>query len=455
MPDLPLKQALLSLPEEAPEASVSARFVPELLKVLGFTQDEQSPEFPTGAGAQLVDFAARKNLGEEIFFRAPKNPFLIAEVKGRDINLATGAYISTVNQLKRYLGSSAINCQTAKWGIITNANYIQLFRKHGKVIYPVTQLIHLTPDNVDQKAQYLKQIIDHPAQALTVTTYNNKGGVGKTTTVLNLAAYLGIYHNVLVIDFDPNQQDLTQILRLDLAQAQYTLYECLEDYRNKSIENAIIPYRITNKRSQEIGFDIIPADETFIEKSEDQSSSKLAQGRLRQVLKKLNNTYDYILIDAPPGWENYSLETVIAADVLLLPTKHNNLASLLNAQQVIIDFLEQVGNKHRQTFEQSSDLANPTALPIFYNGEKITDSQKRQAAEKLAQLIRETRRNKGIDLKPYFFPKTTKGHRNWEVYEIPYHANIAKAAFYGIPAVYKYKIAFNYYKSFAKEYFLS
>lgn len=454
MSDLPLKQVLLSLPEEAPEASVSSRFVPELLNVLGFTQDEQSPEFPTGTGAQLVDFAARKNLGEEIFFRAPKNPFLIVEVKGRDINIATGAYTRTVNQLKRYLAPSAVNCKTAKWGIITNADYIQLFRKHGKVVYPVTQLIHLNPDNVDQKAQYLKNIIDHPPQALTVTTYNNKGGVGKTTTVLNLAAYLGIYHKVLVIDFDPNQQDLTQILCLDVAEAKYTLYECLEDYRNKSIEKAIIPYRIADKQGQEVGFDVIPADKNFIEKAEDQSSSKLTRGRLRQVLKTLNNTYDYILIDAPPGWGNYSLETVIAADVLLLPTKHNNLASLLNAKQVIIDFLEQVGDQHRQTFEQSSDLANPTALPIFYNGEKITDSQKRQAAEKLAQLIKETQKKKGINLQPYFFPKTTKGHRNWEVYEIPYHANVAKAAFSGIPAVYKYQIAFNYYKSFAKEYFL-
>jgi len=56
---------------------------------------------------------------------------------------------------------------------------------------------------------------------------------------------------------------------------------------------------------------------------------------------------------------------------------------------------------------------------------------------------------------PYFFPKTTQGHRNSEIYEIPYHAYIAKAAFLSIPAVYRYKIAFNYYKSFAKEYFLS
>lgn len=453
MPDSPLKQAFLSLPEEAPEQIVANFFMPKLIEALGFQFDEQYPQFPTGAGLQTVDYALRKNTTNDSFLHSPQNPFLIIELKGRDVNLKNGAYKKTVNQLQKYLSPSAVNCKTAQWGIITNADYIQLFRKHGQVVYPVTQLIQLTPENVDEKVEQLKQIIDYPKKALTTTIYNNKGGVGKTTTVLNLAAYLGIYYKVLVIDFDANQKDLTQILNIN--QGRNNLYKCLSDYKNYKIEDAISRYRITNKKNEEVGFDVIPADETFINKTQNQLLSELTRGRLLDVLQNLKHSYDYIFIDAPPGWSFYSRETIIAADVLLLPTKHNNLASLLNAQQVITNFLKQIGEERRQAFDNAIEIANPTALPIFYNGEKMTPAQKREAGNKLSQLIKETKKKEGIDLRPYFFPKTTKGHKNSEIYEIPYHAYIATAAFSHKPAVYKYKVAFNYYKDFAKEYFLS
>jgi len=118
------------------------------------------------------------------------------------------------------------------------------------------------------------------------------------------------------------------------------------------------------------------------------------------------------------------------------------------------EFLNEVGNRIQESFDQSISLAPPKPLPIFYNGENITDAQKRNAQEKIVQIIKDTKQKKGIDLRPYFFPKSKKGHKNQEVYEIPYHAYIATAAFSHKPAVYKYKIPFNYYKSFAKEYFL-
>ena len=452
MSDSALKQAFLSLPENANHATLCANFIPKLLEGLGFTIDEQSLEFPSGAGAQTVDFAARTNTENDIFSHSPQNPFLIVEVKPRTINLANGGYQKAVKQLKGYLAPNAVNCKTAKWGIITNADYLQIFRKHRKVVYPLTQLIHLTPDNIDQKVQQLKQIIHHPDRALTITVYNNKGGVGKTTSVVNLAAYLGINHKVLVIDFDANQQDLTNIL--DVQQGNCNFYQCLKDYRNYQLEDAIVPYRFTNKQSQEVGFDVIPADQVFIEKTPTELLQELTKDRFYEVLKTAKKTYDYILIDAPPGWSFFSKQAVMAADMILLPTKHNNVASLINAQQVISEKLEEVGNELRSVLYDAIDVANPTALPIFYNGEQITPAQKRQAADKLNELIIETKNKKGIDLRPYFFPKNSAGSINLEVNEIPYNAYISNAAFYNAPAVYKYRIAFDYYKSFAKEYFL-
>jgi cellulose biosynthesis protein BcsQ len=449
MPDSELKQAFLALPEDAPEPVLYKLFMSKLLEALGFAVDEQYPQFSTGAGAQTVDYAARKNIDSNCFLHSQQDPFLILEVKGRDINLAGNAYKSTVQQIQRYLSPSATNCRTAKWGIITNADYIQLFRKHGKVVYPVTQLLQLTADNIDEKVKFLKVIIDNTPKALTVTVYNNKGGVGKTTTVINLAAVLGIKHKVLVVDFDANQKDLTNIL--NIKPGKKNLYNCLANYSQNDIKEAISAYRLPQKSSKEVGFDVIPADETFLKKSQNQLVSEITRGRLRKVLGELRSIYDYILIDAPPSWRFFSQETVAAADVVLLPTKHNNLASLINAKQVLTQFLPEIGESLRSF---TPDLADPTALPIFYNGERMTPTQKQQAQVVLNKIISRTKSDQKIDLTPYFFPKSNSSTKNLDIYEIPEYAYIATAAFAHKPAAYGYKIALAYYRSFAQEYFL-
>jgi chromosome partitioning protein len=138
-------QAILAnLPNNANEALVCQNFVQPLLQALGFTQQEYVPIFSTGKGADKVDYAARKNNDGTLFIKTKINPDLLIEVKGREapagakINLSTGspAHKSAKAQITRYL--LAPNCKTAQWGIITNADYIQLFRRHGKVVLPGT-----------------------------------------------------------------------------------------------------------------------------------------------------------------------------------------------------------------------------------------------------------------------------------------------------------------------------
>ncbi len=171
-----IKKALINLPESAPEAAVSRIFVSELLTALGFNQLDIVSEFPTGQGSKAVDFAARKSVEEDSFLETRTNPALLVEVKGRDINLSEGSpqYLRTVQQLKNYcLGA---NCKTVHWGIMTNSQHIQLFRKHGKVVYAATPCLELTPENVTEIISKIRSKIEATAKALTVAVYNNKGG---------------------------------------------------------------------------------------------------------------------------------------------------------------------------------------------------------------------------------------------------------------------------------------
>jgi len=439
-PATTLQAALQSLPQSASEAIVSANFSPQLLQALGFESDEVVPQYDTNGG--IVDLAARKTIGNDIFLHTKSNPYLLVELKGKDINLTEGtpAYLKTVNQLKRQLLGS--NCKSAEWGIITNSSHVQLFRKHGKVIFPATQCLALDLNNVDQVVADIRKKIQAPSRALTVTIYNNKGGVGKTTTTVNLAGNLTFLgKKVLVIDFDLNQQDLTSALGIPVSDG--VLKKALID-KNVDLKSAVVTYKFSNKKLQ-LSFDIIPADSELANNSDRELSELMRLYTLYDKLEFARQDYDYILIDSSPNWRFNSKLPVYAADVILIPTKHNNLFSLENAAMAIQKFIPEI--------QAEKEDGSPIALPIFFNGEKITEPQREVAQQAINNIMKNAKKAK-FDLLPYFYPKYTNARKNLHIHEVPSYANIASAAFSRIPAVYRDRSAHEYYKSLAKEYFL-
>lgn len=185
MTQIDWNKVLDSIPQDATEAEVSDRFVKILIKALGFNDKEYYLEFPTGTNADKVDFGVRRDLGNKDSLKLSKNPDLLIEVKGRAIesgvviNLGEGTpkYQAAKKQIKKYL--LAPNCKTAKWGIITNSTHIQLFRKHGKVIFPATPNILIKKSTFSTEFERIKQLIQNPVKALTVCLYNNKGELAK------------------------------------------------------------------------------------------------------------------------------------------------------------------------------------------------------------------------------------------------------------------------------------
>lgn len=446
-----LERALEALPHDAPEIVVEGNFSREFLKALGFGDSEMIPGF--GIGSRIVDHAARKNIDSDIFLHTRKDPYLYMEVKGRNWNLGDekcANYRDALLQLKGYLLNPS--SKTVRWGILMNSLHVQLFRKHGKVIHPITPCIRMDQD-IKRVAKNLRQIIEAPPKALTVVVYNNKGGVGKTTTTLNLAAALTLRKKrVLVVDFDPNQSDLGDALNLKPLRGKV-----LDALKSKEIDtkDIITPYRFEHPKLQEPwGFDVILADEKMVsEVDEREVRQYLKLHDLHKALESVRYDYDYIFIDAPPNWRIFAQKAIYASDVVLIPARHDNLHSLQNASTAITQFIPEIQKERRK----NGDFG-PIALPIFMNNAfKETDHQILLMHNAIKKIIENAKQNSdGFNLIPYFYPKAKKGklYDASKMISIPHMAFISRADFMHMPAAFAFKTAREQYLKLVWEYFL-
>ena len=144
-----------------------------------------------------------------------------------------------------------------------------------------------------------------------IAIFNQKGGVGKTTTNINLAACLAIKgKKVLVLDIDP-QGNTTSGLRISKRGLENTMYEVL-------ITDSYDPKNAVRHTVLE-GLDIIPASVELAGAEVEMVQLEGREKRLKRALDTIRDGYDYIFIDCPPSLGLLTINSLTAVDSVLIP----------------------------------------------------------------------------------------------------------------------------------------
>ena len=204
--------------------------------------------------------------------------------------------------------------------------------------------------------------------ALILSLANQKGGVSKTTSVVNVSYALAKRgKRVLAVDMDP-QASLTVYFGqkpYQLEEQQQTIYWCLQ-VKGSAIQSVIIPGEV----------DLLPAS-IQLEESEKEFFFDLNSGSiLKKKLEPLDDLYDFILIDCRPTLTLLTMNALVASDAVLIPVK-TDLLSIMGIPLLL---------KRIYDLQQSENprLAILGILPTMYNAQNVHD---REAVEELRKSV--------------------------------------------------------------------
>ena len=203
-------------------------------------------------------------------------------------------------------------------------------------------------------------------QAETAAFLNQKGGVGKTTSVVNVGAGLSILgKKVLIIDLDP-QGHLTEFLGINNEEIRHTIYDVLRGriHPREAIITKPLRARIYMGDSEaQLSISVIPASHDLAEADVAFANTFEREHLLKRAIARVNGDYDYILFDCPPSLGFVTTNALAASKKVFIPVQTEYLA--LRSLDKLMEKIESVME------ELNPDLIIGGLIATRYDGRKV------------------------------------------------------------------------------------
>lgn len=214
-------------------------------------------------------------------------------------------------------------------------DHIEVVEREARPV--IEQEVPPTPIKTIKEKAPVKHVV---GQTKVMAIINQKGGVGKSTTAINLSAALGeLGKQVLLVDLDP-QGNSSSGLGIEKSQVHNCVYDVL--LNDVPIEDVIIP-------DVSEGLDLVPATINLAGAEVELVSEIARENRLKDAVGSLRGKYDYVFIDCPPSLGLLTVNALVAADKLLIPIQCEFYA--LEGVTKLLDSMKRVKTRLNPTLD--------------------------------------------------------------------------------------------------------